>query len=50
MLKESNVVDWLIIHVVNQDNSKINKPKIQLPRSSVFDKIKSEFRQKNQER
>uniref|UniRef100_T2MG50 Trafficking protein particle complex subunit 10 n=1 Tax=Hydra vulgaris TaxID=6087 RepID=T2MG50_HYDVU len=42
--------DWLIIHVVKQENVRSGKSKIQLPRSSVYDKIKLEFCQKLQER
>lgn len=38
------------MQVVNQENSKTNKPKIQFARSSVFDKIKTEFGQKLQDR
>ena len=49
-LKQKKIFDWLIVHVVNQENSKTNKPKITLPRSSVFDKIKTEFGQKLQDR
>lgn len=42
--------DWVIIHVFYQDNSKPAKSKLQLPRSSVFDKIKSDFAQGRQDR
>ncbi|XP_066918768.1 uncharacterized protein [Clytia hemisphaerica] len=38
-------VDWLIVHVMYQENAKSGKSKIQLPRSSVFDKLKSDFGQ-----
>lgn len=35
--------DWFIVQVISQGLLKGNKPKLQLPRSSVFDKIKSDF-------
>jgi hypothetical protein len=41
-IKESNS-DWFIVQVITQGSLKGNKPKLQLPRSSVFDKIKSDF-------
>ena len=46
-LKRKNIPDWLII-VVSSDESKL-KTKL-LPRSSVFDKIKSDFCNKQPER
>lgn len=46
-LRDRNIVDWMIIQVVAQEG---NKPKLQLPRSTVFDKIKSDFGGKNNER
>ncbi|XP_057306729.1 uncharacterized protein LOC130644945 isoform X3 [Hydractinia symbiolongicarpus] len=49
-LQESSITDWLIIHVMYQENHKSAKSKIQLPRTSVFDKIKTDFGQKIQER
>ncbi|KAJ7394279.1 Trafficking protein particle complex subunit 10 [Desmophyllum pertusum] len=49
-LRDSNIVDWMIIQVISQDSLKGNKPKIQLPRSTVFDKIKSDFGGKNSDR
>ena len=49
-LKEHKAADWFIVHVVYQDNLKSGKSKIQLPRSSVYDKIKTEFGQKSQDR
>ena len=36
-------VDWLVVHVMYQESSKSGKSKIQLPRSSVYDKLKSDF-------
>ena len=50
LLTEKQCENWLIIHVMYQDSSKLNKSKINLPRSSVYDKIKSEFNQKMQEK
>lgn len=41
-IKGSNS-DWSIVQVITQGSLKGNKPKLQLPRSSVFDKIKSDF-------
>ena len=41
-VKESNS-DWFIVQAIMQGSLKGNKPKLQLPRSSVFDKIKSDF-------
>lgn len=49
-LRDRNIVDWMIIQVISQDSLKGNKPKIQLPRSTVFDKIKSDFGGKNSDR
>ena len=49
-LRDRNIVDWMIIHVISQDSFKGSKPKIQLPRSTVFDKIKSDFGNKNSDR
>ena len=49
-LRERNIVDWMIIQVVAQDSLRGNKPKLTLPRSTVFDKIKSDFGGKNSER
>lgn len=49
-LRDKNIVDWMIIQVISQDSLKGNKPKIQLPRSTVFDKIKSDFGGKNSDR
>lgn len=46
-LKKKNIPDWLIV-VVAMDESKL-KSKL-LPRSSVFDKIKSDFCTKQPER
>ena len=49
-LKDKSIVDWLIIHViVSQENLK-NKPKFPVPRSTVYDKIKSDFGGKNNDR
>ena len=42
-IKANGNTDWLIIQVNSQGSLKGNKPKLQLPRSSVFDKIKSDF-------
>ena len=47
ILSENQVTDWLIVHVVYQDSTKPNKSKLNLPRSSVYDKIKTEFSQRN---
>ena len=41
-IKASNS-DWCIVQVITHGSLKGNKPKLQLPRSSVFDKIKSDF-------
>lgn len=49
-LRDRNVVDWMIIQVISQDSLRGNKPKIPIPRSSVFDKIKSDFGGKNSDR
>lgn len=49
-LRDRNIVDWMIIHVISQDSFRGSKPKIQLPRSTVFDKIKSDFGGKNSDR
>ena len=49
-LKDKNIVDWMIIQVISQDSVRGSKPKIPIPRSSVFDKIKSDFGGKNSER
>lgn len=46
-LKRKNIPDWLIV-VVSTDESKL-KSKL-LPRSSVFDKIKSDFCNKTPDR
>ena len=46
-LKAKNIPDWLIV-VMNSDENK-GKTKL-LPRSSVYDKIKSDFCGKHQER
>ena len=46
-LKAKSIPDWLII-VVNSEENKM-KTKL-LPRSSVYDKIKSDFCSKHQER
>lgn len=50
VLIENQIVDWLIVHVLYQDNSKANKSKINLPRSSVYDKIRTDFGQKFSDR
>lgn len=42
-LKESNISDWFVIHVDNSESRKANKATKLLPRSSVIDKIKSDF-------
>ena len=42
-IKTSPNTEWLIVQVITQGSLKGNKPKLQLPRSSVFDKIKSDF-------
>lgn len=49
-LKDKNIVDWMIVQVISQDSVRGSKPKIPIPRSSVFDKIKSDFGGKNSER
>lgn len=49
-LRDRNIVDWMIIQVISQDSLRGNKPKIPIPRSSVFDKIKSDFGGKNSDR
>lgn len=46
-LKAKNIPDWLIVVVVN-DESKL-KTKL-LPRSSVIDKVRSDFCNKQQDR
>ena len=46
-LKNSNIPDWLIV-VVNNDDTK-GKTKL-LPRSSVIDKVKNDFCSKQPER
>ena len=46
-LKAKNIPDWLIV-IVNSDDSKM-KTKL-LPRSSVYDKIKSDFCSKTPDR
>jgi len=50
LLTENQSANWIIVHVVYQDNSRVNKSKINLPRSSVYDKIKTEFGQRVQDR
>jgi len=47
LIKTCNVKEWLIILVEPADNKKANKL---LPRSSVLDKIKNDFAQKQTER
>ncbi|XP_046849387.1 trafficking protein particle complex subunit 10-like [Xenia sp. Carnegie-2017] len=42
-IKANGNTDWLIVQVITQGSINRNKPKLQLPRSSVFDKIKSDF-------
>ena len=42
-IKASANIDWFIVQVITHGSLKGNKPKLQLPRSSVFDKIKSDF-------
>lgn len=49
-LRERNIIDWMIIQVISQDSLRGSKPKIPIPRSSVFDKIKSDFGGKNNDR
>ena len=46
-LKNKNIPDWLIVVVVNEENKIKNKL---LPRSSVYDKIKSDFCNKYSDR
>jgi hypothetical protein len=46
-VKSCNVKEWLIVLVEPSDNKKTNKL---LPRSSVLDKIKNDFAQKQTER
>ncbi|XP_028409754.1 trafficking protein particle complex subunit 10-like [Dendronephthya gigantea] len=42
-IKSNSNNDWLVVQVITHGSLKGNKPKLQLPRSSVFDKIKSDF-------
>ena len=42
-IKSNGNTEWLIIQVNSQGSLKGTKPKLQLPRSSVFDKIRSDF-------
>ncbi|EDO41094.1 predicted protein, partial [Nematostella vectensis] len=49
-LQDRGIIDWLIVQVVVQDAVKGNKPKLQFPRGSVFDKIKSDFGGKSSDR
>lgn len=42
-IKANSGIDWLIIQVNSPGSLKGNKPKLQLPRSSLFDRIKSDF-------
>jgi hypothetical protein len=46
-LKAKNISDWMIV-ILNSDETK-NKTKL-LPRTSVYDKIKSDFGSKQPER
>ncbi|XP_014670123.1 PREDICTED: trafficking protein particle complex subunit 10-like isoform X2 [Priapulus caudatus] len=48
-LKNYGITDWLIVAVVNTESKKGKKPNI-LPRTSVVDKIKSDFCSKQNDR
>lgn len=46
-MKNKNIPDWLICVVINEENKVKSKL---LPRSSVYDKVKSDFCSKYSER
>ena len=49
-LRDRNISDWMIVQVLSQDSLRGNKPKIPLPRSAVFDKLRSDFGGKSNDR
>lgn len=49
-LSGNEIYDWLIIVVTGEGSSRSVKPKLTLPRSSLADKIKSDFCSKSPEK
>ncbi|XP_039267443.2 trafficking protein particle complex subunit 10-like [Styela clava] len=46
----NDIFDWLIVIVAGDASSKSNKPKLALPRTTLADKIKTDFCSKNPDR